>query len=184
MKTLLMAALLMAAPFWETKPPEEWTVLEASQLVSSSPWVYTGTATIFLSSAAPVQAAEAILRKNALDDGPGDSDFQDFLEDNKGKFIIVSVPMKYLGALSQAAELRRMEESVLKVGKKKYPLAGHFLPTASDPYLRLVFPRSAIEPGTKSFVLDLYVPQAGSANPFHSAEFILKDLTWRGKPEF
>src|ERR1700722_14193428 len=35
---LMLAALLFADPFWQTKPAKDWTDAELSQFLSDSPW--------------------------------------------------------------------------------------------------------------------------------------------------
>jgi len=72
------------------------------------------------------------------------------------------------------------EESILKVGKKKYQMTGHFPPTPADPYLRLVFPRP-IGPNDKSLVFELYLPGVG--NTYRTVEFRIKELGYKGTPE-
>ena len=182
MRGFLLLAMFLAAPFWETKDPSDWTVAEAQQLITSSPWVQSDGVAIMLVSAKPMQAAEALLRKKKpRGDAPDDTDYEDFLEDSKGKYLVVAVPLP-VNALANAREARRMEEeSVLKVGKKKYKMTGHFAPTPGDPFLRMVFPKDGIVKGVKSFVLELYLPIA--PDPYREAEFALEDLMWKGKLE-
>ena len=71
------------------------------------------------------------------------------------------------------------EESVMKVGRKRYQMVGHFPPTPSDPYLRLVYPR-AVGPGDKTVTFELYLPGNG---PYHDAEFRVRDMLHKGKLE-
>ena len=68
----------------------------------------------------------------------------------------------------------------MKVGRKKYKITGHFPPTPSDPYLRLVFPR-AVAPSDKIVEFDLYLP--GAPQPYRIAEYVVKELMYRGKLE-
>ncbi len=72
------------------------------------------------------------------------------------------------------------EDSVMHVGRKKIKMTGHFPPTATDPYLRLAFPRQ-VSPTDKSVSFELYLP--GVPNPFREAEFKVKDMVVNGKLE-
>jgi hypothetical protein len=85
-----------------------------------------------------------------------------------------------LHGLDDAGESRHMqEESIMKVGRKKYQILGHFPPIPSDPYLRLVYPR-VVTPADKSVTFELYLPGAG---PYHVAEFRVRDMIYKGKLE-
>ena len=70
------------------------------------------------------------------------------------------------------------DESVLRVGRKEYKVAGHFLPIPADPVLRLVFPRE-VKPTDKTFTIRLYLP--GLTFPEREVQFWTKDLMYRGK---
>ena len=72
------------------------------------------------------------------------------------------------------------EESILKVGRKKHHMTGHFPPTPSDPYLRMAFPRE-LGPNDKSLLFELYLPGIGGG--YAMVEFRLKELLYQGKPE-
>jgi hypothetical protein len=195
MVTCFALLLLLAAPFWEAKAPAQWTDAELAELLGSSPWVKTLAPKIatgdipalhvHLATARPLRDAEQEfqrrLRLRAEIDAPDDQEYEEFLRDNQGRYIVLAVQLSSPGALADPKEVSRMEEeSFLRVDRKKIKMTGHFPPTASDPYLRLVFPR-AIEPGTKSVVFDLYLPSVPS--PYRQVEFWLRDLLWKGKPE-
>ena len=170
---------LMAAPFWESKAPHDWSETELNQILSDSPWAQTiDGATMFLATALPLREAEQERARRRL---LADPDFNDFLKEDGGKHIVLAIAIPNLNSLADAREAKRMEEeSVLKVGKKKYKMTGHFPPTPSDPYLRMVFPRQA-GPNDKSLVFELYIP--GAELTYRLVEFRLKELMYRGKVE-
>jgi hypothetical protein len=179
MRAIVLWLALMAAPFWESKAPRDWSDAELKQLLTDSPWAQTvdGVA-LFLATARPLRDAE---REMARRRRTADPEFADFMEQDQGKHIVLAIAYRDLNALADAAEAKRMEEeSILKVGKKKYKITGHFSPTPSDPYLRLIFPRE-IGPNDKSLVFELYVP--GASLTYRTVEFRMKELGYRGIPE-
>jgi hypothetical protein len=193
---ILLSLLLLAnAPFWETKPPGQWTDDELAATFQSSPWVKmieppmkAGSAPAILSylaTARPMRDAERENRRRKElrqpSETPPDAEYEAFLGENEGKYIVLAVLIPARAPLADPREVKRMEEeSFLRVDRKKYKMTGHFPPEPSDPYLRLVFPR-AIEPGTKTFVFDLYLPSVPI--PYRQIEFWVKDLFYKGKPE-
>ena len=184
MHAIALWLALAAAPFWDTKPPRDWSEEQLRAILSDSPWAQPldgGYA--FLATAQPIQEAEReIWRRRTVKGGePPDSEYADFLEKNQGRHIVLAIPYRNARALADRAESRRMEEdSVLKIGKKKYKIVGQFPPTPMDPYLRLVYPRE-IGPNDKSLVFDLYLPGIGKT--YHMIEFRIKELLYHGKPE-
>ena len=83
--------------------------------------------------------------------------------------------------LAKPGEDKLMEdETAMVIGKKQYPILGHFPPTPSDPVLRLIFPR-AVKTTDKQVVFRLYLP--GLNFPEREAVFEVKDLMYRGKLE-
>ena len=183
---VVLWAALLAAPFWETKTPSDWSEAELQQMLTDSPWAQaleTGGSVGYLATARPMQDAENELwrRRRAKGLPPADPEYTDFLQQNQGKSIVLAVAYRDFKALSDASEARRMEEeSILKVGKKKLKMTGHFPPTPSDPYLRLVFPRE-VSPADKSLVFELYLP--GIAGTYKTLEFRVKELLYHGAPE-
>ena len=193
--------LLAAVPFWETKPPNQWTDAELLQMLTDSPWAQMvggpGKASpalpvlVFLATAEPMRLAEqererrAALRRPPTA-GPTEEDvmveeYHAWLEENRARQFVVAVRIPDTKAFADEAEVRRMEEEcVLKIGRKKIRMTGHFPPTARDPYLRLAFPRQ-VQPGDKTMTLELYLP--GVPVPFRVADFTLKDMVVRGKLE-
>jgi hypothetical protein len=184
----LTLALSGRAPFWEVKAPAQWTDEELRELLTNSPWAQPAVdargagIAVYLASARPLREAELELaRRQPPVDDPDAGEYRDFLRENQGQQIVLAVALPDPKALGDPAEVKHMEEEcVLKVGRKKYPMTGHFPSSPSDPLLRLVFPRPAVTDG-KSLIFDLYVP--GIASHYRSAEFRFKDLTCRGAPE-
>jgi hypothetical protein len=184
----LVLALSGRAPFWEAKAPAQWTDEELKELLTNSPWAQPAVDAlgagipVYLASARPLREAELELarRQPPVDDSDA-QEYRDFLRDNQGQQIVLAVALPDPKSLHDPAELKHLEdECVLKVGRKRYQMTGHFPPTPSDPILRLAFPRPAITDG-KSLVFDLYVP--GASSHYRSAEFRFKDLTYRGALE-
>jgi hypothetical protein len=198
---LLLSLLFFAAPFWETKAPEQWDQRELAQLLTDSPWAQAASGTaraarapgdviVFLATAGPMELAEAERQRRArLSRKPGqpepedplNEEYQAWLKDNRATQIVVAVHMNVTNALSNESEIRRMEEdSVLHAGRKKLKMTGHFPPTASDPYMRIAFPRQ-VQLSDKNLVLELYLP--GVPEPYRTAQFSLKDMVVMGKLE-
>jgi hypothetical protein len=185
MHRILLWMALAVAPFWESKPAADWTEQQLHVLLTDSPWaqaVERGGPVAFLATAQPIQDAEReIWRRRTAKGGVGpDPEYGAFLEKDHGEHIVLAIAYRDPRPLADANEARRMEEeSVLQVGKKKYKITGQFPPTPSDPYLRLVYPRK-VTPADKSLVFDLYLP---GVSGYHTVEFRLKELLYRGKPE-
>ena len=185
---LLLFQQLAQAPFWETKTPAKWTNAEIEVLMTQSPWggpTASGTVIAFLASARPLREAEEQLFLRAEIKGEARSDEDDYrtyISQNPGKHIVLAVRMAPNNALSDAKETRTMEkECFLRVGKQKVKAVGHFPPTPSDPYLRLLFPRASLA-GLKVLSFGLYLP--GATRPYHDVELPVKDLTFRGQLEY
>jgi hypothetical protein len=190
---------MFAGPFWESRPPAEWSDTELGNLLTDSPWaqmVEAGGKTnsspvqIYLATAAPVALGETEreLREkrrrppNAKQvEDPFAEEYRAWLEDNRTSQIIVAARVGQNPAFSDQHEVHKMEEeSVMRVGRKKFKMTGHFPPSPSDPYLRMAFPREVtVNDKAVSFVL--YLP--GVAIPFREIEFTLKDMLVRGKLE-
>jgi len=184
MRTLLVGLFLLAHPFWETKPPEQWSDAEIDMLRHASPWVQTAgrdaAVLVWLATATPIEEAEgeARLRVKRPEKEP-DPDYIGYITEHRdGNFVLaIAYPPRF--TLGSAAEQQRMEEeSVMLVGRKSYHILGHFPPTEADPVLRLVFPRT-VKLTDKSVVFQLYL--AGLNFPERQVEFRVKDLLYRGK---
>jgi len=183
---------LLAAPFWEAKAPRDWTDAEIARLLSDSPWARAAIAQgiagslgiqTYLSSALPVQEAEAeVKRRRQIRHRPGPvetDEYLEFLKQQQGESIVLTVSFPDPTALASGAEVKRMEEECyMQAGRKKYKMTGHFPPTPEDPYLRLVFPR-AIGPRDKRIEFNLYLP--GAPEPYRLAEYVIAELMYKGK---
>ena len=196
----LLAAVLLAPPFWEVKTPRQWTDEELRWMFAESPWVQPAIATrgiegipVYLATAKPMREAEAERRRRdpfqaraPLDGEPeeqADTQYEEYiglLHENEGKIIALAVPMP--AATISEEEIRQIEQrSSLRAGGKRYRILGHFAPSRRDPYLRLIFPRVS-GAGEKSLRFDLYLPFVDW--PLRQLSFPLKDLVYHGQPEF
>ena len=189
MHALLPLLFFLAQPFWEAKPPEAWSDAQIQTLLHESPWAQqTGqspTVTVYLATAAPIEHAEAELRlrlgKNPHPLAEPDPDYQEFLGAHRGDSLVLAIAYPTLAGLGDAAESQRMEEeSVMRIGKKSYPMIGHFPPTPSDPVLRLIFPR-AVKSTDKTVLFRLYL--GGLNFPEREVEFRVRELFYQGKLE-
>jgi hypothetical protein len=189
----LMVAALLAPPFWELRPPSAWTEAEIGQLLSNSPWAQRvegpltgGGVVVYLATARPArEAEEELLRRGGRapsSEVVAADEYREYLRRNAGKVIVLAVRLPVMTAFLDEAELRRMEKDcVLRVGRRKYRMSGHFPPTFMDPCLRLVFPRE-VDPQDKTLRFELYLP--GVPSPYRWAEFRLKEMGYGGKPAF
>jgi hypothetical protein len=198
MVALLLAALFLA-PFWEERPPAEWTDPELQLFLRSSPWAVIDKARVgdegnspdpgvrmFLAAASPMRAAEAEWRKRNPPDASDAEDqyageFFDFIDANPGKYIALAVEVLRPQLLENKREVAEMEKRcVLKVGTRKHKLVGHFLPSPADRYLRLIFPRD-VNAQDERLEFELYLP--GVPLPYREVTFELKRLLYKGIPE-
>ena len=199
--SIVVWLFLAAEPFWTAKPPMQWTDAELVQFLTDSPWSQMALGPggnppvlVFIATAGPMLQAEeererrGKLKRRAakLPEPPEDELAQEYrlwLDDNRPSQIVLAVRVPDARAFDDVKEVRRMEEeSVMRVGRDKIKMTGHFPPTAADPYLRLAFPRKQIRADGKSLSFDLYVP--GLAAPFRHAEFPLKDMVANGRSEY
>ena len=189
MRILLIAALLQAAPFWETKAAKDWTGPEIEMLMSGSPWGALASPTnmvpVFLASARPLREAEAELFLRLERKGEVkvvEDDYHTYITQNPGKDIVVAARVALNAHFADAREIKTMEkECFIRVGKQKMRSIGYFPPTPSDPYLRILFPRISLA-GVKVLSIGLYLP--GVHKPFQDVEFPVKDLIDHGKLEY
>ena len=190
---VLALLLLFAAPYWE-KAPADWSDQELAQIFSDSPWAQAmqGPANAppiaaYLATAAPMAAAEKERdrrykrkRPNAAID-PLAEEYRAWFEENRATQIVLAIPIPNAKAFDDSQETAHMEaECVMRVGRKKFKMTGHFPPSAGDPFLRLAFPREATA-SDKAVTFDLYVP--GIPIPFRSVEFHPKEMIVNGKLE-
>jgi|YNPMSStandDraft_1061717.scaffolds.fasta_scaffold07141_3 hypothetical protein len=202
---LLLAWLQTAAPVWERKSAASSTDEELVLLLTSSPWAQmhqlklpaakgapsggfaNPSVHLFLATAAPVRQAEQELRRrkmqaSAAPESASDSEFEEFLAVNPGRYVVLAVRILRPDLLERPASIQKMEQdSRLKIGSRSYELVGYFLPTSEDPYLRLVFPRDVRDSDTE-LRFELYVP--GVPLPFRTVRFELDKLVWHGRPEY
>jgi hypothetical protein len=197
---LALVLVMLAAPFWEVKAVGEWSDQELQQVLTDSPWAQMAVAPgnaagalpvqVYLATAGPVEQAERErdLRaerkrppKAARVEDPLAAEYRAWLADNRAGQVVVAVRVGNPQAFSDEKETRQMEEeSVMRVGRKKFKITGHFPPSAGDPYLRLAFPRQ-VSASDKTVSFDLYLP--GVAVPFRAVEFKVKDMMVKGKIE-
>lgn len=190
----IVAAGLAVAPFWERKPPAEWTDDDIQELLTNSPWAQqaisghsdTGVQ-VYLATARPAREAEEEKARRvehptaAAEEDPTAEEYADFLRENEGRYIVLAIQGANPKALADPAEIKRMEERcVLKIGTRQYRMTGYFPPSPSDEMLRLVFPRAVTEADEK-FRFELNVPGVKEPNRF--AEFRTKELRYKGKLE-
>jgi hypothetical protein len=187
-RLVLLWQAAVPAPFWETKEPAKWTDTEIETLMSQSPWgssTSLGGAIAFVASAKPLRDAEQEIWKRRELRGEvkaDEEDYHTYITQNPGKHIVLAVRMPLTLALSNAKEMKTMEkECFVRVGKQKVRAIGHFPPTPSDPYLRLLFPRVPIA-DMKMLSFGLYLP--GVHKPFQDVDLPVKELVYRGQPEY
>jgi hypothetical protein len=110
-----------------------------------------------------------------------DTEYRLWLEDNLSKQIVVAVRVFRTKDFDDGAQTKRMEdETVMRVGRKKFKMTGNFPPTQRDPYLRVAFPRE-VQASDKVVTFELYIP--GATPPFRAVEFKVKDMMVNGKLE-
>jgi len=189
--------LSLAAPFWETKASADWTDAEVVSLLTDSPWAQMVFAPgknsappiqVYLATAAPIEQAERERNLRAARRRPPAAkpvedqfaeEYRAWLEDNRVTQIVVAVRIANNKGFFDEKEMHSMEEeSVMHVGRKKFKMTGHFPPSASDPYLRMAFPRE-VTASDKTVSFDLSLP--GVEMPFRQIEFKVKDLMVGGK---
>jgi hypothetical protein len=188
--TFASLLFFLTQAFWDAKPPEKWTDAEIASIRSNSPWAQQvgtppQTVTVFLATAAPIEAAEAELRlrlkKNPRPLPEPDPDYLDYLREHRNDTFVLGVTYPTLSGLGRAGESKEMEEeTVMVLGRKEYKILGHFPPTPSDPVLRLIFPRM-VKPTDKTVFFKLYL--AGLKFPEREVEFRVKDLMYQGHLE-
>src|ERR1700726_4721362 len=102
---LLFALLAAPPPFWESKPPHDWTDVELTGLLNDSPWARNALTQgiarqpgiqTYLASALPIQEAEAEFKRRRQirnrPTGPVETDeFLEFLKQHHGESIVLTV---------------------------------------------------------------------------------------------
>src|SRR5438874_10134262 len=120
MQTLWTLFLLMAAPFWETKPPGQWSNLDLDLMFRNSPWAQTALLSskvggepqlfVYLASAKPMREAEEerwIRRKRKTD--PVAEEYIAWSKENMGKYIVLAVHVPTSIAYSDEGDSKRMD---------------------------------------------------------------------------
>lgn len=175
----------LTQPFWEAKPPEQWTDHEIDLMRISSPWTQTlgpePSLLCWLATAQPMEDAEAEARLHQRKpERQPDPDYVNYLAENRGRIIVLAIAYPTLSGLSKESDAwKRIEnDTFMRIGARNYKVEGLFPPEPSDPVLRLIFPRVA-KPTDKEIRFQLYVP--GLSFPEREAEFWVKDLLYHGK---
>ena len=193
MPAFFLLLLFFATPFWEALPPAEWSNAQVRSMLIDSPWVQgVGPNPIVqavLATARPIEEAKTEIPRRGMSSpltgappsrGP-DIDYLDYVKRHREEHFVLAIPYPSLAGLGRADEEKRMEnECVMRVGRKRHALVGHFPPTPSDPVLRLIFPR-AVAATDRSVAFDLYLP--GLPQPARMLEFRVRDLIYHGKLE-
>ena len=193
MHSLWTLFLLLAAPFWEEKPPRQWSNGDLDLMFRNSPWAQTALLTtriggepqifVYLASAKPMQEAEEErrVRRNKKSD-PVAEEYTTWSADNAGKYIVLAVHVPVSFTFTDEGESKRMEkETALRIGRRRYTPVLHFPPSSTDEHLRFVFPRD-VPDSAKKLTFEFYVPSI--AGPYREAVFALKDLTYKGAPSY
>jgi len=193
-----MLLLLLAAAFWQEKPPSEWTDIQIAQFLNDSPWAHPAKGAAgkvqglpvqtYLASSKFVEEVEkernrrAALRRKQTE-GALAEEYRFWFEDNRADQVILAVRVGTPVGFSEEGEIRRMqEESAMRSGNVKVKMSSYFPPNANDPYVRFAFPRNIIQPAEKILGFDLYLP--GVPTPFRIVEFAVADLVMDGKPDY
>jgi hypothetical protein len=137
---------------------------------------------MYLASAAPIREAEAeYARRRNIPADFAREEYEAFLREEGSRSIVLAIYVPDPTRVADGDEASRMqEESMLKTGRSRLRISGHFPPTSSDPFLRMVFPRPSADPVSLTF--EVYVP--GIPAPYRRVEFRIKDLHYKGKPEY
>jgi hypothetical protein len=206
---LAVLMLFFADPFWQAKPPIEWTDAELSQILADSPWAQMAAqpgkaqvgknagqgqlVQVYLVTAAPIAKAVAERERRielrrpgtakALADDPLSEERSVWLADNREGHIIVAARIgDNSNAFSSGPETRRMEQdTAMDLGRLRVKLSAYFPPTRTDPHLYLAFPRQLVTDSDKIVTFELYLP--GVPGPFRTVTFKVKDMLIDGKVE-
>lgn len=118
---------LLAAPFWETKAPGDWTDVEIERLLHDSPWAQMAdpapAVQVYLATAHPLREAEAEWARRR--GKPLSEEYVDYIGQEGAHRLVVAIAYDNLTALADGEEAHRMEEeSIMKVGRRKYQMEG------------------------------------------------------------
>jgi len=179
-----------ADEFWK-KPPQEWTEEQLETLLKDSPWARSAEGShrtglqanpvvTFLASSKPMRLAEEELIRRRVKRPEvarairsARAEFNEYLDKNAGHVIALAIACDP-NALADAQDARKMEEDTfMKAGKHKVKIMGHFPPSPSDPFLRLLFPR-AVDAKAKTIEFEFYLP--GGPSPYRLAIYKVSEL--------
>lgn len=186
MRALLGLLFFLSQPFWDAKPPENWTDYEVDSILHASPWAQmvgpSPEILVYLATAAPVEEAQKELRLRGKHPAPQpDPDYTSFEREHRAEDLVLAIPYPPGAPFGTQEDRRRMEdECAMAIGKRTYKIVGHFPPVAEDPVLRLVFPRE-LKPADKLVTFRLFLPAISF--PERELQFWVKDLIYRGEPE-
>jgi|HubBroStandDraft_2_1064218.scaffolds.fasta_scaffold190938_2 hypothetical protein len=184
----------LAAPFWETSVPADWSDAQLKRLLTDSPWAQLvgamGSSSarpiqVLVATAGPIEQGEAEwdrrFRKKKAGPDLMKEEYRVWFQENHASQIVLAISAGKSSDLADESEIRRMkEQSVMIVGRKKYKMTGYFPPSDGDPYLRIAFPRE-VTASDKMVNFELYVPGVGI--PFRAVEFKVKEMMVKGKLE-
>src|SRR5579863_822673 len=99
----------LAQPFWEAKPPQQWTEHEIDLMLISSPWTQTLTpgpeVLAWFASAQPMEEAEMEARLHKHDPlRQPDPDYLNYLADNREKIFLLAIGYPTLSGLGKEAD--------------------------------------------------------------------------------
>jgi hypothetical protein len=208
MLSLFLVLLLFVDPFWQSRPPVEWTDSELSQFFANSPWAQmvpqTGKSQsekkagagqllqVYLATSGPIMKAVAERERRielrrpgtaqALAGDPLSEERSVWFADNRERQIIVAVRVGNNPAFSSAQETRRMEQDcAMDLGRLRVKLSAFFPPTRTDPNLYLAFPREPMTDSDKTLSFELYLP--GVPGPYRAVTFKVKEMIVGSKLE-
>jgi hypothetical protein len=196
---LLAVLSLLTASFWDSKAPADWTDNQLIQLFTDSPWAQMVGAPggkdplsppvqIYIATAATMQQGEKeklrrYARKGnaAAVESPMDTEYRLWFEDNMATQIVLAVRINRNKAFDDAAQTKLMEnDSIMRVGRKRYKMTANFPPTQHETFLHMAFPRQ-VQETDKIVTFELYIP--GATPPYRTVEFKVKDMIVNGKLE-
>ena len=193
-----MMMLLTVTPYWESTDVKQWSEEQMIDFFGNSPWSQPAEGAgdrgrndgvlTFLATAKPVQLAEQERRRRhskkidgfEIGQDPSWVEFQEFLERDAEKYIVLAVAIP-AEVMQQASEMSLMEsQSILKIGRQKIKMSGYFPASSTDPYTRLIFPRSGSDT-SKELVFELFLPGTGA--PYRQVFYQRKMMSYRGRLE-
>ena len=184
MRAALALLFFLAQPYWEAKPPEQWTASEIEMMRRASPWAQIAEPApgvlVWLATAQPIEDAEAEARVRLKNPPPEpDPDYLDFLRENRETHFVLALSYPNILRPSKSGEQKTMEDdAAMVIGSKSHKIAGYFPPTPTDPVLRLVFLREVKE-SDKTVLFRFYLP--GLTFPEREVQFNVKELKYHGK---